>query len=342
MTARDEFPARVIEQICKRAGGRCSAPNCRALTTGPAESRSSGVSNVGVAAHITAAASGGPRFDPSRTPQERRSIENAIWLCQTHGKLIDDDERRYTVDLLRSWREHAEKRASDELGQPLVTVTKEDLAEHCVTVTSEGLRQGVADFLEDVGASALWGKTRSGLVRMALYELALNATTHGGCTAATLRSEPGYIGLTHNGPQFGLSELLLQSPQRGGGDAIRALRAQASGLLEINYRYRDASNEWFIMDHGYVNFDDDPCGVRLPRRASSFDADLSAVADCSEIHVYADDLWSFSDVHGLSISAKRYLMDRQYVIHGIESDGPLAYRLRELLPRVRFTGAGDC
>ena len=48
--------------------------------------------NVGEAAHITAAAPGGKRYDPSLTPEDRRAASNGMWLCELCAKLIDTDE----------------------------------------------------------------------------------------------------------------------------------------------------------------------------------------------------------------------------------------------------------
>jgi hypothetical protein len=70
-----------------------------------------GVVNVGVASHITAAAPGGPRYDPNLTSEERRHQSNGIWLCQTHGKLVDSDSGHFTVDKLREWKRVAEERS---------------------------------------------------------------------------------------------------------------------------------------------------------------------------------------------------------------------------------------
>lgn len=75
--------------------------------------------NVGVAAHITAASVGGPRFDSALTPEERQSIGNGIWLCQTHAKEIDDDEVGYPADLLRAWKKNAEEDARALIGKPI-------------------------------------------------------------------------------------------------------------------------------------------------------------------------------------------------------------------------------
>jgi len=50
---------------------------------------------------------GSRRYDPSMTRQERRSIDNAIWLCADHAELIDRDEVTYSVERLRAMkREH--------------------------------------------------------------------------------------------------------------------------------------------------------------------------------------------------------------------------------------------
>ncbi|GHO98715.1 hypothetical protein KSF_087630 [Reticulibacter mediterranei] len=64
--------------------------------------------NIGFAAHITAAAPGGERYDPTLSAQERGSAHNGIWLCGTCAKLIDSDSQKYTIELLRAWKIIAE------------------------------------------------------------------------------------------------------------------------------------------------------------------------------------------------------------------------------------------
>ena len=114
MPNRDEFRRLDADILAKRVGGRCSNPGCRQSTTGPRDDPSKAV-NIGVSAHITAAASGGPRYDASLSPDERRSIENGIWLCQNCARLIDSDTHRYSVTLLRQWKSWAEQNARSEL-----------------------------------------------------------------------------------------------------------------------------------------------------------------------------------------------------------------------------------
>lgn len=107
---RDDFSARTKDTLAKRVGFRCSNPNCRKLTCGPNDDPQK-VTNIGVAAHITAAAKGGPRYDGCMIPNERKSLSNGIWLCQSCSKLIDTDESRYTIDVLSKWKSIAEELA---------------------------------------------------------------------------------------------------------------------------------------------------------------------------------------------------------------------------------------
>jgi len=83
-------------------------------TTGP-RTESPYIINIGVGAHITAASSGGPRYDVSLSSQQRESPENGIWLCQNCAKLIDNDPERYPAKVLREWKAKAEASALAEL-----------------------------------------------------------------------------------------------------------------------------------------------------------------------------------------------------------------------------------
>lgn len=111
---RDDFNKRTKEILAKRSGMRCSNPKCRKQTAGPSESPTEAI-NIGVAAHISAASSGGPRFDDSLTPAQRSNMKNGIWLCQSCAKLIDSDQKGYSVDLLMEWKKEAEKEARNLL-----------------------------------------------------------------------------------------------------------------------------------------------------------------------------------------------------------------------------------
>jgi len=107
---RDEFSEDVKRKLAGRAGHLCSNPSCKQPTSGPSEAAKA-VTNVGVAAHITAASVGGPRYNPSLKQEQRSDIENGVWLCQNCGKAVDDDPNTYTERVLLEWKLVAEKSA---------------------------------------------------------------------------------------------------------------------------------------------------------------------------------------------------------------------------------------
>jgi len=107
--ARDDFPEPVKIALAKRASYVCSNPECRALTVAPADADAMKVLYIGKAAHICAAAEGGSRFDLSMSPDERRAITNAVFLCSSCADMIDrNGGADFPVVLLRSWKEQHE------------------------------------------------------------------------------------------------------------------------------------------------------------------------------------------------------------------------------------------
>lgn len=113
---RDDFSAQTKDVLAKRVGYRCSNPGCRQQTSGPHDDPNRAI-NVGVAAHVTAASSGGPRYDPALSPEERQSVENGIWLCQTCGRLVDSDDSRYSTASLAGWKRIAELMSRGQIEQ---------------------------------------------------------------------------------------------------------------------------------------------------------------------------------------------------------------------------------
>lgn len=104
---RDDFKSTTRLQIAKRAGWLCSFPSCRTPTVG-ATSDGDGVIDIGTAAHIRAAAPGGPRYDEKMSPEERSSANNGVWMCRDHGKAIDSTDSEFTVEQLLEWKRQAE------------------------------------------------------------------------------------------------------------------------------------------------------------------------------------------------------------------------------------------
>jgi hypothetical protein len=118
----DDFSDRVKKALADRVGHLCADPECRALTSGPQEDPAKAV-NIGVAAHITAASAGGPRYDPDLLPEERSASSNGIWLCQNCAKLIDNDVARFSVEILKAWKADAEAEAKSRVGKIAATAS---------------------------------------------------------------------------------------------------------------------------------------------------------------------------------------------------------------------------
>lgn len=112
----DDFSDPVKRALASRVGNLCSNPECRALTSGPQDDPAKAV-NLGVAAHITAASPGGPRYDAELLPEERSAPSNGLWLCQNCAKLVDNDAVRFGVDLLLRWKGTAEADARNRVGK---------------------------------------------------------------------------------------------------------------------------------------------------------------------------------------------------------------------------------
>jgi hypothetical protein len=115
MSNRDNFPPKIRRAVALRASYRCSFTGCGKPTVGPSDESSTAVALIGVAAHICAAAPGGKRHAALMSAVERSSIENAIWLCADHARLIDCDDRAFTVAALQEMKRDHEKRCASEL-----------------------------------------------------------------------------------------------------------------------------------------------------------------------------------------------------------------------------------
>lgn len=258
---RDDFTPRVKATLAQRAAYVCSNPDCRAVTAGPGSEANTTV-NLGVAAHITAASPGGPRYDASLTSAQRAAPENGIWLCQTCGKLADDDAPGYSVELLLRWKAETEERARRGLGVARGTVARLDLARPSVdaddfllsyantALDAIGREQELADlvsFLDDDRPFSWWlwtGPAGVGKSRLALELCRAHvATWHAGFLRerdehqlATLRPlVPTLVVVDYAAQRSAwLSDALLELSQHHSGAKLRVL------VLE-----RNASGAWW-------------------------------------------------------------------------------------------------
>lgn len=158
---RDDFPEAVKRVLARRVNERCSNPACNMPTSGPHSDATKAVS-IGEAAHITAAAPGGPRYDPTLSFEERKSASNGIWLCSGCAGLIDKDEIRFTVHILNHWKKIAEERALTLIRGSLLSDKWIIQHEH----TLRGHENYVWDLLASPDGTRLFSASNDKTVRM--------------------------------------------------------------------------------------------------------------------------------------------------------------------------------
>lgn len=82
-----------------RSANRCALPSCRRVLV-ENETETDDASIVGDEAHIVARENDGPRGISDLTPEQRDKYDNLILMCKVHHKQIDDQEMKYTVEVL--------------------------------------------------------------------------------------------------------------------------------------------------------------------------------------------------------------------------------------------------
>ena len=105
-SGRDDFSKATRDALALRAAYHCSRPECRRPTVSVLQNATSDPTHTGKAAHITAAAKGGPRFDPTLAPPDRKSQLNGIYLCSTCADLVDKGNGGgFASSQLRGWKD---------------------------------------------------------------------------------------------------------------------------------------------------------------------------------------------------------------------------------------------
>ena len=145
---RNDLSRPTKDLLAKRVGYVCSNPLCRRPTSGP-QDEPMGAVNLGVAAHITAAAPGGPRYDGGLSEVRRADSSNGIWLCQSCAKLVDSDEARFPRQLLDAWKITAEAAAAHEL---IATGTRERPNQAAFTKAENLMPELLREIRQDVAS----------------------------------------------------------------------------------------------------------------------------------------------------------------------------------------------
>lgn len=129
----NEFRKITVDVLAKRAGQICSNPDCKKHTS-LAHSDPSKFIILGEAAHISGQKPSTARYNPKLTPEERRHASNGIWLCRDCHKIVDADENKFPLELLKKWKEEHEESIQTSRG-----LTDKDLMQEVVRETLKSL-----------------------------------------------------------------------------------------------------------------------------------------------------------------------------------------------------------
>lgn len=312
MTKRDEFLEKTKKSLASRSGFRCSFPACDAITVGPSEESDTAISNVGVACHITAAADGpgARRYDADMTPEQRRNIQNGIWMCGKHSIEIDRDEVRFTVEKLKHWKVIAEQRASiaHSFGADYVDNNShlffKDLTPSNAVIELEkisGANGLIGNAVFDSSIPSVWGKKQAIVVRDLIVELSRNCFNSGSAKKFELNISRNIIEITYDGEEFNIFSLLDHENGRGGEEVLREVIEDFRDSVAVSYHYELANK---VVIHRVVDFEalqsKLPCAITL-----DFDdlnkepATLDVNETCGAIYIILPEHFVRSDVNAI-------------------------------------------
>lgn len=264
-----DFSRPTITALEKRVANRCSFPECTASTSGPSAESDSSVSNTGTACHIYAASDGpAARRVKKISTDELKHINNGIWMCGSHGRLIDSDECTYTPDNLKDWRRIAERRAS--LMQALgaeglrIHLKEEALASINMHTTDFDITNKAQQFILESCISTLWGKNASNELRNFIIEMARNSFHHGNAKKFIISSSGHTITMRSDGDLFSTSDLASSKVGRGGQQALHELNELPENII-VSHKVSEGDNQISVtlLDNANVISSDHPCSVNL-------------------------------------------------------------------------------
>ncbi|MBY5971879.1 hypothetical protein KUV28_05960 [Ferrimonas balearica] len=274
------------------------------------------------------------------------SIENGIWMCYRHGKLIDADDCTYTPELLKEWRRLAERCSElrHALGRELTPddLAAEAFATQTVGLTSSDLVRGIADVVRDSGMEIIWGKEPALAIRDAAIEIARNALTHGMATEVEITVTAHSVELLDDGAFFSLTDLEMAENPRGGAQSMLRLRSGAPNVI-VSYIRKDDRNVVKITSTQNLSklLATHPCSTTLYGAPSSVEAAMTFIEERSECGTIflrpLHGILSYSDLFSLEAGlAARGLTERDIVlVMDAHSEGIRAF-LEQKIPNVRL------
>ena len=230
-----------------------------------------------MACHIAAASggSGARRYVAEMKTEERRSIHNGIWMCYLHGKIIDTDEVRYSIPMLKRWKQFAEFRAQhlQAFGEkavfPVGQMLEIGILQSEVTFSQLGTENvAIGNLIADSCLFLVWGNELADAVRDLTVEYTRNALTHGKASTCVVSTNKKSLSFVDDGFEFNWLDLEKQSSKGGGAQAVRRFLRHYGGQLIVSTQRTDGKNKTSLALA--INEDDvdiaNPCVMYLQQR----------------------------------------------------------------------------
>jgi hypothetical protein len=356
MGNRDDFSPDIKRALAERAGHRCSFPGCPSVTIGPSNEGEASVSRTGMACHIAAAAggTGARRYVATMTNEQRTSIENGVWMCYTHGKLVDTDENRFSIPMLQKWRELAEFRAQWAVDHGIEKPLPQYVMQGRVGFADEEIKftelskenELIGLAFNDCCVETMWPASISRTVRDVIIELVRNSLTHGLANQCIVRMTKDAIYVSDDGIDFSCLDLRSHPKARGGASTIQHLIDEYGSEVILGSKRENGLNQtMFAPAGGYKGIGlARPCAVSLDRhdweviKGGSLPAWFldGSLNPCRIVYVMLPHFISPSDAYKLrervSIDA---LKEKQIVFVAGGASELVRKQLQELFPGCR-------
>ena len=144
-----------IKRLFAHSGNRCAFTGCTTAIVQPSGTV------TGKICHIKAKSPNGPRYDHTQKDEERHAYENLILLCSVHHDIVDAEPQRFTVELLKDFKEIHERYGNVELTQNDVRFVHR-LLDSYLHIEASGEAQVMVDSPGSIQAKHVTIKTGAG------------------------------------------------------------------------------------------------------------------------------------------------------------------------------------
>lgn len=312
--------------LAQRSGYICSYPTCESLTIAPNQESESKTSSIGMACHIYAASEGlnAKRTNTELSDAEVADISNGIWMCYTHGKLIDTDDERFSPEMLFEWKRINERIASfrQETGYDYKTayqsIKLSSLIENKTTLP-KGLdvNKRIGDAIHDSCISQAWGLELTESIRDFLIEYVRNAFLHGKATNSDLEISHNEVVIKDDGTNFDPRSLLEVDRKNGGTLSLKVLLDKFSSKLFLTSQRIDSINHLKISipNNREAVLNGTECRVEIGfSELHTGNLEYELLPTCKEVFVVLPEFFALSDIaflskkHPILTEEKRHLV----------------------------------